>query len=324
MHSLDTSTTLHGCIFIDAAPKIKVNINASGLRVLSRHGGGIEPGPLNLSLSSFRTRRLAKNYLRFLSLRRSREAQSKNKKRLSANSSFLRSYYSYNSPIFPMTHHAYVFVNNEAETHARAVDVIKLIVASYSSAVKSSKMHALLEGDTTECHELTPLFKKRLSYSLSKNTQQSITTTSCALMPAASQKYRHVISFVSGDAQVNSDKQTITILSGVSALASVASEEQNHALSGALAIARVSRAAGGSHEHAEFNIGSGLAPGEEDHMSTHVEFNKVSALTHETSGEEDHVSIFARQEMCLVAHVSGDVESSASGAGGGGVQTRGV
>ena len=39
------------------------------------------------------------------------------------------------------------------------------------------------------------------------------------------------------DASVNSDKQNITILSGVSALASVASGEQNHASSGALAIA---------------------------------------------------------------------------------------
>ncbi len=43
----------------------------------------------------------------------------------------------------------------------------------------------------------------------------------------------------------------------------------------------------------------------------------MSALTHETSGEEDHVSIFACHEMCLVAHVYVDVESSASGAGGG-------
>ena len=316
MHSLDNSTTLHGRISIDAASKIKVNINASDLRVLSRRGGGIEPGPLNLSLTSFRTRKLAKNYLRFLSLRRSREAQSKYKKRLSANSSFLCSN---NRPIFPMKRRAYVFVNNEAETHAPAVDVIKLIVASHPSAVKSSEMRALLEDDTTECPELTPLLKKRrLSYSLSKDTQQSITATSCALMPAALQEYRHMTSFVSGDARVNSDKQNITISSGVSALASVASGEQNHASSGARKIARVSRAAGGTHEHAEFNIASGLAPGEEDNMSTHAEFNKVSALAHETSGEEDHVSIFAHHEMCLVAHVYGDVESSASGAGGGG------
>ena len=171
-----------------------------------------------------------------------------------------------------MKQRAYDFLNNEAETHARAVDVINLIVASHSSAVKSLEMHALLEGDTTECHELTPLFKKRrLSYSLSKDMQQSITATSCAFMPAASQEYRHVTSFVSGNAWVNSDKQNITILSGVSALASVASGEQKYALSGALAIVQVSRAAGGSHEHAEFNIASGLAPGEEDHMSTHME-----------------------------------------------------
>ena len=62
----------------------------------------------------------------------------------------------------------------------------------------------------------------------------------------------------------------------------------------------MSRAAGGSHEHAEFNIASRLAP---------------------TSGEEDHLSIFARHEICLVAHVYGDVESSAPGAGGGGGRT---
>ena len=284
MGSPDTSTTLYRRKFINASSKIKLLINAAGLRCLSwRRGGCIEPAPLNLSITYFWTKTLATNFFHRELLKRIKAAQTKYQAKLSAESSFLCSN---NDPIFPMKQRAYDFLNNEAETHARAVDVINLIVASHSSAVKSLEMHALLEGDTTECHELTPLFKKRrLSYSLSKDTQQRITTTSCALMPPASQEYRHVTSFVSGNAWVNSDKQNITILSGVvnsdkqnitilsgvSALASVASEEQNHALSGALAIARVSRAAGGSHEHAEFNIASGLAPGEEDHMSTHME-----------------------------------------------------
>ena len=42
---------------------------------------------------------------------------------------------------------------------------------------------------------------------------------------------------VVGDALVDTDKQSITILSGVSAFASVASGEQDHASSGALALA---------------------------------------------------------------------------------------
>ena len=323
MCSTDASTTLLGRMFINADFKLNFkNIKAPGLRRIWQHACGITSGPLNVTIGKFKSKYIAKEYYKKERLRRARATQSKYKKRLSANSSFLCSN---NGPIFPMKRRAYVFVNNEAETHAPAVDVIKLIVASHPSAVKSSEMRALLEGDTTECHELTPLLKKRrLSYSLSKDTQQSITATSCALMPAALQEYRHMTSFVSGDARVNSDKQNITISSGVSALASVASGEQNHASSGARTIARVSRAAGGTHEHAEFNIASGLAPGEEDNMSTHAEFNKVSALAHETSGEEDHVSIFAHHEMCLVAHVYGDVESSASEAGGGGVQTWGV
>ena len=108
-------------------------------------------------------------------------------------------------------------------------------------------MHAILEGDTTECRELTPLPKKRLSYLLlSKDDQPSITATSCVLVPAALQEHCHVTSFVStlvhvvGDARVDTDKQSITILSGVLLLVSVASGEQDHTSSGVIALARVS------------------------------------------------------------------------------------
>jgi hypothetical protein len=124
---------LLGHIFIDATSKIKININAAGLRCLSWRRGGIEPGPLKLSLTSFRYRKLAHNFLCKVSLKKACIAQSKYKKKLSAKSSFLRSH---NGPILPMKCSAYVFVNTEAEMHARAVKVIKLIVGSHSSAVK--------------------------------------------------------------------------------------------------------------------------------------------------------------------------------------------
>ena len=242
MCSTDASTTLLAGMFINADFKLNFkNIKAPGLRRIWQHACGITSGPLNVTIGKFKSKYIAKEYYKKERLRKARATQSKYKKMLSANSSFLRSN---NGPIFPMKRRAYVFVNNEAETHAPAVDVIKLIVASHPSAVKSLEMRALLEGDTTKCHELTPLFKKQcLSYSLLKDTQQSITATSCALMPAASQEYRHVTSFVStlvhvvGDALVDTDKQSITILSGVSAFASVASGEQDHASSGALALA---------------------------------------------------------------------------------------
>jgi hypothetical protein len=53
MHSADTSTTLQGCIFIDAASKLKLNIKAPGLHCLLWCGDGIELGPLNLSIGKF-------------------------------------------------------------------------------------------------------------------------------------------------------------------------------------------------------------------------------------------------------------------------------
>jgi hypothetical protein len=53
--------------------------------------------------------------------------------------------------------------------HMRAVDVIKLIVALHSSAVKSSDICAILECDSVvtfddkqRCHHLTPLPEKCL------------------------------------------------------------------------------------------------------------------------------------------------------------------
>jgi hypothetical protein len=98
-------------------------------------------------------------------------------------SSFL---HSNNGPILPMKCCAYVFDNTEAETCARAFDMIDLIVVSQSSLVQSSEMYAILEGATAECHELPPLPKKHLSYSLlSKDERPSITVTSCALVPVA-------------------------------------------------------------------------------------------------------------------------------------------
>jgi hypothetical protein len=68
-----------------------------------------------------------------------------------------------------MKRRAYVFVNTEAETRMCAVDVIKLIVALHSYAVKSLDIRAILECDTVvtfddkqRCHHLTPLPKKCL------------------------------------------------------------------------------------------------------------------------------------------------------------------
>jgi hypothetical protein len=89
-----------------------------------------------------------------------------------------------------------------------------------------------IEGDTSDdqqlCHDLTPLPKKRLSYSLlSKDEQQSITVSSPALAPVASRERGHVTScdsttltHMAGDAQVDRDEQSSTISSGVSALTS--------------------------------------------------------------------------------------------------------
>ncbi len=71
-------------------------------------------------------------------------------------------------------------------------------------------------------------------------------------LPAALQEHRHVTSFVStllhvvGDALVDRDKQSITIFSCVSALASVVSGKQDHVSSGALALTQVSGAVGGA------------------------------------------------------------------------------
>ncbi len=127
---------------------------------------------------------------------------------------------------------------------ARADDVIKLIVALHSSVVESSDMHAILEGDTVvtfddkqRCHHRTPLPKNCLSYLMSQD-KQSITVTSCALAPVASGEHSRVTSCVSvlvhvaGMARVDrdnlDDEQSISITSGVSALACMASGEQDH------------------------------------------------------------------------------------------------
>jgi hypothetical protein len=68
-----------------------------------------------------------------------------------------------------MKHSVIESLNTKAETCTQAVDVIKLIIVSLH-AVKSSDMHEILEGVTSDdqqrCHDLTPLPKKRLSYLL--------------------------------------------------------------------------------------------------------------------------------------------------------------
>ena len=157
---------LHGHILIGASSKLKLNLNVHGLCCLSRRGGGIKPGLVNLSITYFRTKQLAFNFHHEEFLRKYQAALLKYQKRLSSKSSFLRLN---NAPILPMKRRAYVFVNTEAETRMRAVDVIKLIVALHSSAVKSLDIHAILECDTVvtfddkqRYHQLTPLPKKRL------------------------------------------------------------------------------------------------------------------------------------------------------------------
>ncbi len=181
----------HGHILIDASSKLKLNQNVPGLCCLSPHGGGIKPGLVHLSITYFRTKQLAFNFHHKEFLRRYRAALLRYQKRLSSKILFL---HLINAPILPIKRRAYVFVNTEAETRAPAVDVIKLIVALHSSAVKSSDIHAILECDTVvmfndkqRCHHLTPLPKKHLSYSMSQD-EQSITVASRALMPVASQE----------------------------------------------------------------------------------------------------------------------------------------
>ena len=109
-----------------------------------------------------------------------------------------------------------------------------------------------MSDNQQRCHDLTPLPKKHLSYSLlSKDEQQSISVTFRALAPVASRECSHVTScestlaHVAGDARVDRVKQSSTISSGVSALTSVAFGEQDHAYSGVYVIARVAGDAGG-------------------------------------------------------------------------------
>jgi hypothetical protein len=148
----------------------------------------------------------------------------------------------------------HVFVNTEAKTHVRAVDMIKLNIASHSSAVKPSNIHAILKcnavvtfDDQQWFHHMTPLPKKRLSYSMSQD-EQSITVASCVLVPVASREHSGMTSCVSAlppsvadDSQVDRDnideERSITVTSGVSALARVASGEQDHVSSGVSALA---------------------------------------------------------------------------------------
>ncbi len=157
---------LHWCILIDASSKLKLNLNMPGHCSLSRHGGGIKPGLVNLSITYFWTKQLVFNFRCKEFLRKYWATLLKYQKRLSSKLLFLRLN---NAPILPMKHRAYVFVNTEAEMRMRAVDVIKLIVALHSSAVKSLDIHAILECDTVvtfddkqRCHHLTLLPKKCL------------------------------------------------------------------------------------------------------------------------------------------------------------------
>jgi hypothetical protein len=141
MHFTTTSTMLHGRILIDVSSKLKLNLNVPGLCCLLWHGGGIKPDLVNLSITYFWTKQLAFNFHHEEFLRKYQAALLKYQKRLSSKSSFLRLN---NAPILPMKRRAYVFVNTEEETRTRAVDVIKLIVVSHSSAVISLDICAIL------------------------------------------------------------------------------------------------------------------------------------------------------------------------------------
>jgi hypothetical protein len=125
-------------------------------------------------------------------------------------------------------------------------------------------MCAILEGDTVvtfddqqQCHHLTPIPKKGLSYLMSQD-KQSITVTSCAHAPVASQEHSRMTSCVSalvrvaGNARVDrdnlDDKQSITITSGVSVHVRVASGEQDHVSSGLSALSCVAGDAGRAYK----------------------------------------------------------------------------